>query len=75
MGSFKFSVASTCVSGPPVPSTGMLHTFKMEKNVGLVVLEHLGNKLNIHVLDVDFLSTVRSRSENREVCVLVSSYS
>lgn len=27
----------------------------MEKHIGLVVLEHLGNELNVHVLDVDFL--------------------
>jgi hypothetical protein len=32
----------------------------MEKDVGLVVLEHLGNKLNVHVLDVDFLKTLFS---------------
>ena len=27
----------------------------MEEYVGLVVLEHLGNELDVHVLDVDFL--------------------
>lgn len=28
----------------------------MEQDVRLVVLEHLGNKLDVHVLDVDILS-------------------
>lgn len=32
-----------------------LNTFKVEQNVGLVVLEHLGNELRVHVLDVDLL--------------------
>jgi hypothetical protein len=27
----------------------------MEEHVGLVVLEHLGDELDVHVLDVDFL--------------------
>lgn len=30
-------------------------TFEVEEDVGLVILEHLGDKLHIHVLDVDFL--------------------
>jgi hypothetical protein len=30
-------------------------TFKVEQDVGLVVLEHLCNKLYVHVLDVDLL--------------------
>jgi hypothetical protein len=30
----------------------------MEENIGLVVLEHLRHKLNIHILDVDFLQRV-----------------
>ena len=34
-------------------------TLKVEENVGLVVLEHLGDKLNVQVLDVDVLSHVR----------------
>lgn len=33
------------------------HTFKMEKDVRLVILEHLSHKLYIHILDVDFLGT------------------
>lgn len=32
-----------------------MYTFKVEENIRLVVLEHLRDKLNIHVLDVDFL--------------------
>lgn len=27
----------------------------MKKNVGLVILEHLSNKLNVHILDIDLL--------------------
>lgn len=30
-------------------------TFKMKQNVRLVVLEHLGDQLNVHVLNVDLL--------------------
>ena len=30
-------------------------TFQMEQDVRLVVFEHLSHKLNIHVLNVDFL--------------------
>ena len=30
----------------------------MEEDVGLVVLEHLGNQLDIHILDVDFLGII-----------------
>lgn len=32
-----------------------MYTFKVEENIRLVVLKHLRDKLNIHVLDVDFL--------------------
>jgi hypothetical protein len=31
----------------------------MEKHVRLIVLEHLGNQLDVHVLDVDFLENVK----------------
>jgi hypothetical protein len=31
------------------------HTFEVEENVGLVVLEHLSHQLRVHVLDVDLL--------------------
>lgn len=27
----------------------------MEENIGSIVVEHLSNKLNVHILDVDFL--------------------
>lgn len=33
----------------------VIYTFKMEENIRLVVLKHLRHKLNVHVLDVDFL--------------------
>jgi hypothetical protein len=29
--------------------------FEMEQHIGLVILEHLGDELDVHVLDVDFL--------------------
>ena len=34
---------------------GSQQTFQVKENIGLVVLEHLGHELNVHVLDVDFL--------------------
>jgi hypothetical protein len=34
------------------------NTFEMEQNIRLVVLEHLGNKLGVHVLDVDLLKVL-----------------
>ena len=33
----------------------MLHTFKVKEHIGLVVFEHLSNKLDVHILNVDFL--------------------
>ena len=33
-----------------------MRTFKVEENIRLVVLEHLRDQLDIHVLDVDLLS-------------------
>jgi hypothetical protein len=30
-------------------------TFEMEQNIGLVVLEHLSHKLDVHILNIDFL--------------------
>jgi hypothetical protein len=37
----------------------------MKENVGLVVLEHLGNKFYVHVLNVDLLQIVISTGVNR----------
>ncbi len=34
---------------------GNRHTLEMEQNILLIVLEHLGNEFNVHVLNVDFL--------------------
>lgn len=34
----------------------------MEENVGLIVFEHLGDKLNIHVVNIDFLLDMLDRS-------------
>lgn len=34
------------------------HTFKVEEDIGLIVLEHLCHKLRIHVLDVDLLQVL-----------------
>lgn len=36
--------------------TDVRPTFEMEQDVGAIVLEHLGNKLNVDVLNVDLLS-------------------
>lgn len=33
-------------------------TLQVEEDVGLVILEHLGHQLNIHVLDIDVLHGV-----------------
>lgn len=30
-------------------------TLEMEEDVGLVIFEHLGDKLNVHILDIDVL--------------------
>jgi hypothetical protein len=32
-----------------------LHTFQVEEDIGLVVLEHLCHELDVHVLDIDIL--------------------
>lgn len=42
------------------------HTFKMEKNIRLVVLEHLCHQLNVHVLDVDLLSGCEFEQTSRQ---------
>lgn len=34
----------------------------MEEDIALVVLEHLGDKLDVHVLNVDLLLKIRSRN-------------
>jgi hypothetical protein len=34
------------------------HTFKMEENIRLIVFEHLRHKLDVHILDIDFLQRV-----------------
>ncbi len=33
-------------------------TFKVEEYIGPIVLEHLSNKLDVHVLDVDLLVSI-----------------
>ena len=38
----------------------------MEEDVWLVVLEHLGNQLDIHILDVDFLGIISFESRLKE---------
>ena len=46
-------------------------TFKVEEHIGSIVLEHLSNKFNIHVLDVDLLVQKRpciSAQLKREAC-------
>jgi hypothetical protein len=41
----------------------------MEEDIGLVVLEHLGNELNVHVLDVDLLFGCQS-TKSETTCSL-----
>lgn len=41
------------------PTNEQHHTFKMEEDIGLIVLEHLGNQFDIHVLDIDLLEAIR----------------
>ena len=45
-------------------------TFKMKQNIRLVVLEHLSNKLNIHVLNIDLLLLIRNSFVYNEVLYL-----
>lgn len=46
-----------------INSTGsFIHTFKMEKNIRLVVLEHLSHQFDVHVLDVDLLQGCQCRA-------------
>lgn len=35
-------------------------TLQVEENIGLVVFEHLGDKFDVHVLDVNLLDGIRS---------------
>lgn len=58
-GSFKFSVANEGVN-INFPSSrfqghGGEQTFEMKEDIRLIILEHLSDKLDVHVLDVDFL--------------------
>lgn len=34
------------------------HTFEVKQDIGLIVLEHLRNKLRVHILDVDLLEVL-----------------
>ena len=40
-----------------------MRTFQVKQNVVLIVLEHMRHKLNVHVLDIDFLQE-RSKQES-----------
>lgn len=51
-GSFRFSVAKWSASHS---TNDRRHTLQMEEDIGLVVLEHLGDEFDVHVLDVDIL--------------------
>ena len=44
-----------CISLGPGRQEASLHTFQVEEDVGLVVLEHLRDQFHVHVLDVDVL--------------------
>lgn len=39
-------------------------TLKVKENIGLIVFEHLGDKLNVHIVNVDFLFDVLDRSSS-----------
>jgi hypothetical protein len=59
-GSFKLSVAMEIyqVSHRRLSRRGIYQyvgTFKVEQNIRLIVLEHLSDQLNIHVLNIDIL--------------------
>lgn len=47
-------------------------TFKMEEDIGLVVLEHLGDQLDVHILNVDLLDGIVSNGQ--EIIVVLSPY-
>ena len=44
-----------CISLDPGREEALLHTFQVEEDVGLVVLEHLRHQFHVHVLNVDVL--------------------
>jgi hypothetical protein len=53
-----------------------MHTFEVEKYIGLVVFKHLSNELDVHVLYVDFLRGLDEYIPfDFRVCLLVDSCS
>lgn len=56
-GSFKLSVAIKSASRP-IPKQTIVPTFQVKEHVGLIVLEHLRDEFDIHILDIDFLQGV-----------------
>lgn len=54
-GSFKFSVAIVSRQPCDYQAKGPRQTFKMKEDVRLVILEHLRDQLDVHVLYVDLL--------------------
>lgn len=42
----------------------------MEEDVGLVVLEHLGDKLDVHILDINLLGAIRSNLLSKRAAYL-----
>lgn len=49
-------------------------TFQVEQYVGLIILEHLSNQLNIHVLHIDVLvifMSIRVNSTNELGCAFI----
>jgi hypothetical protein len=57
-GSFKPFVAEAVSRYYSIIDLDAMHTFEMEEDVGLIILEHLSYKLRVHVLDVDFLEVL-----------------
>lgn len=45
-------------------------TFKMKQDVGLVVFEHLGDELHVHVLDINLLRRIGKPNSMIDACNL-----
>jgi hypothetical protein len=68
----RFSVAGMIIRIGPTKFGMKRLTFKMEEDIGLVVLEHLGDQLDVHILNVDLLDAIVSNGQ--ENIVVLSPY-
>ncbi len=57
MGSFRFSDADRMSVGLITDPERWVHTLQVEEHIRLIVLKHLRYKLDVHVLNIDLLST------------------